>query len=427
MTATRQPSRRNTRALTLTMPVLLLAVMFVMGSPMADAQTFTVLHSLNGGSDGQGLLTGLVSDRQGNLYGAAYTGGLSNCPFSPAGCGTVFKLTRHGSVWAFTVLYRFTGISDGWWPENLAVATDGTIFGVTIFGGESNACGIQSCGTIFRLQPPPNPCPTTNCLWRKTTIYQFSSGIDGRYPAGLAFDRAGNLYGTTNESSENGVGNVWALSPSNGHWTFSVLHAFDFGIGSSPLSGVAVDAAGNLWGSGDGGVRNCGDPGEPSYCGNIWELTRSASGWNFNIVFDLNRSTGGAPIGLFQFDPAGLMYGTLSGDGPNGNGGVFQFDPSRGQFNLLYAAPGNFEVNDGPQGGVTIDQHGDLFAADPMNGTAGLGYVFKLAPSNGSWIFTDLHDFTDSGDDGAPYGPLVVDSAGNVYGATYNTIFRIAP
>ena len=205
------------------------------------------------------------------------------------------------------------------------------------------------------------------------------------------------------------------MSPANGGWTFNVLYALQI-RGGSPVTGVALDGAGNLWGTGDGGLY-----------GTIWELAPSTSGWNLQIVYQLDQYTGGAPLGLFTFDQAGNMYGTLSGSGPKGNGGVFQYVPSTSQISLLYAAPGNPEANYGPQGGVAMDQAGNLYAADPYNGAYDYGYVFRLTPSNGNWTYTDLHDFTGSSDGGYPYGPLVVDAQGNVYGAAGNVIFEITP
>ena len=384
------------------------------------AQTYTVLHSLNGGSDGGGTDSGLVADRQGNLYGVGYEGGLQNCPY---GCGTVFRLSHRDTGWIFSVLYRFTGGSDGWWPNQVVVASDGSLYGTTGLGGSSDGRGY---GTVFRLQPPATFCAAATCPWRKTTLYIFDKFSDGHFPYGPSVDAAGNLYGTSNEGGENGAGNVWELSPSNGGWTFKVLYAFQREFGGNPLNGVAIDAAGNLWGSGNGGNVNCG-PQQLWDCGLIWELVRSDSGWYLEGVYGLDRTTGGDPVGILSFDPAGNLYGTLAGSGPKGNGGIFQFVPSTGQFTLLYAAQGNINADYGPQGGVAIDQAGNLYAADPYNGAYGVGYVFKLTPSNGDWIFTDLHDFDYRNGGYSPYGPLVVGAQGNAYGAAGNDLFEITP
>src|SRR5579875_827759 len=254
----------------------ILAILAVLLIQPALAQTYSLLYKLNGGSDGNGT-GGLVADQAGNLYGVAVAGGNQDCSYGGLnGCGTVFRLSHRGSGWIFSVLYSFTGGSDGWWPNQVVFGPDGSLYGTTSFvaGGY---------GTVFRLQPPPTFCPTVSCPWRITTLYTFNNFSDGRYPNGPALDAAGNLYGTSNEGG-NGVGNIWELSPSGNGWSYSVLYDFSVNNGSSPVHGVAIDAAGNLWGSGDGG-GSCGPLGET--CGLIWELARSGSGWNFQAVFGL--------------------------------------------------------------------------------------------------------------------------------------------
>ncbi len=411
---------------------LIIALAFA-ALPSAQAQTFTVLHTLNGGSDGNAPGNGLTADREGNLYGTAYAGGILNCPpFDPPGCGTVFKLSRQGTGWVFSVLYRFTGVSDGWFPfAPVAVAPDGSLYGTTTFGG-NNGCSGLGCGTVFRLQPPPAICKSVSCPWTKTTLYEFTFGLDGAYPMGTpTFDQAGNVYDTALDSNKQfDAGSVYELSPANGGWTFNVIYEFPNSGGAGwPAGGVVFDGQGNLWGSGGyGGVENCGDPQLPDRCGSIYELIPSASGWTEKTAFGLSASVGGGPTGSLVFDQSGNLYGNLLEDGPNGNGGVFQFNSASGQLNILFSGVGNGENQYGPQGGVVMDQAGNLYAADPRTGANDLGFVFKLTPANGTWILTDLHDFTGGSDGSLPYGPLVVDANGNVYGANSgNVIFEITP
>lgn len=408
------------------MVVLVLAAVCattMIATPAAQAQSFNVLYTLNGGSDGSGTINGLAIDREGNLYGTAVTGGISNCPLDPPGCGTVFKLSRHNDSWIYTVLYSFTGVSDGFWPQTIAVGPDGSLYGTTISGGMG--CN-DGCGTVFRLQPPVTFCRSVSCPWTKTTLFQFDQGPAGAGPSvTVTFDSAGNIYGGTNAGGQYGLGTIWELSPSGGGWAIHVLYALQY-TGGQAGNGVVFDAAGNLWGSGDGGEQDCGGQNQLYACGVIWELTPSASGWNQAIVFNFDSTTGGGPIGTFRFDQAGNLYGTLTDNGPEGNGGVFQFTPSSGQYKVLYAAAGN-ELNPyGPQGGVVIDGAGNLYAADPADGPHDHGYVIRLTPSNGKWLYTDLHDFTGGSDGTGPSGPLAVDSQGNVYGAdAANVIFEI--
>jgi hypothetical protein len=393
----------------------------------AQAQTLTVLYTLNGTTDGSGLVSGLVADRQGNLYGAAAGGGINNC--DGAGCGTVFKLSRHGSGWIFSVLYRFTGLADGSGPDApLGIAPDGTLYGTTYYGGTDGCLNGWGCGTVFKLSPPPTFCQTVSCEWIKTTLYKFTGQVDGEYPLGqITFDQAGNAYGTASNSLlDQYEGSVFELSPSGGGWTFNLLYAFPAPPGAGyPDGGVIFDSQGNLWGvDGYGGTDNCSS--DAYNCGSIFELSPSSSGWIDNTVFRFNTSTGGHPIGTLVADQFGNFYDTLDTNGPYGGGSVFQFVPSSGQLNVLYAGTGYPGDNPGPYGGVVMDQAGNLYAADEA--LVRYGSVFELSPLNGHWIYTDLHSFTDGSDGATPIGPLVVDAEGNVYGADLsNVIFEITP
>src|SRR3989442_831738 len=91
----------------------------------ASAQTLTTLYS-SGGSDGADPNAGLIADASGNLYGTTNSGGAN-------GYGTVFKVTPTGTE---TVLYSFTGGSDGTYPlAGLIADASGNLYGTTYFGG----------------------------------------------------------------------------------------------------------------------------------------------------------------------------------------------------------------------------------------------------------------------------------------------------
>src|SRR5260370_6321423 len=154
----------------------------IVGRPFAGAagsdSSEKVLYSFRGGSDGAYPVGALVADKAGNLYGTTSEGGSSNCS---AGCGVVFELTppsTQGGAWTETVLYRFTGGSDGAAPEsNLIFDAVGNLYGTTAGGGDAS-----SDGTVFQLTPPSTPGGT----WTETVLYRFAGGSDGKIPlAGL--------------------------------------------------------------------------------------------------------------------------------------------------------------------------------------------------------------------------------------------------
>ena len=169
------------------------AMVAVVGfSSAAEAQQLTTLYSFTGG-DGANPSAGLMADPAGNLYGTTADGGAS-------GQGTVFQLDPSGNP---TVLYSFTGGSDGAYPEAGVIADmAGNLYGTTYGGG----AGGQ--GTVFQLTPSGT----------LTVLYSFTGGADGGRPgADLIADAAGNLYGTTalggaNTSCPEGCGTVFELT-----------------------------------------------------------------------------------------------------------------------------------------------------------------------------------------------------------------------
>jgi uncharacterized repeat protein (TIGR03803 family) len=176
-----------------------------------------------------------------------------------------------------TVLHVFNG-TDGWEPmSSLVFDAAGNLYGTTHDGGASNF------GNVFELTPG------SNGHWTEKVLYAFSGGADGRYPdAGLIFDSAGSLYGTTEyggnlECSTGGTGcGVFKLTPSTyGSWTETVLHTFDSGTdGAQPGAALTFDAVGNLYGTTVYG----GYPGGGS--GTVFELSQGSNGqWTETVLY----------------------------------------------------------------------------------------------------------------------------------------------
>jgi uncharacterized repeat protein (TIGR03803 family) len=199
----------------------------------------SVLHSFAGGADGIAPYSGVIFDKRGNLYGTTEGGG-------PNDYGVVFKLTPNpDGTWTESVVHAFAGYPhDGYEPlGGLVFDAVGNLYGTTDLGG------VYDYGTVFKLAPNPDG------TWTESVLYSFTRGTDGGCSdARVIFDKVGDLYGTTDCSYDN-LGNAFKLIPNpDGTWTESVLYSFTVGAdGGSPNAGVIFDAAGNLYGTTDGG------------------------------------------------------------------------------------------------------------------------------------------------------------------------------
>src|SRR6202034_343046 len=237
------------------------------------------------------------------------------------GCGTVFKLSPNSNgTWTETVLHSFLGSTDAAQPAvGVVMDTAGNLY-----GSAGGGC-IEECnGTIFKLSP------NSNGTWSESILYTFLGGTDGGFPSALAVDGAGNLFGTTTSggvtnSPCGGCGTVFELSPStNGNWQKTILYSFTDGLdGGAPSSGVTFDGAGNLFGETfDGGSFACPESG----CGVIYELNSESGSWKFSVVFTFNGldgAKGSQPSGGLTLDTHGNLYGTtFAGGDPNCNCGV---------------------------------------------------------------------------------------------------------
>ena len=218
-----------------------------------------------------------------------------------------------------TVLHLFTGTPDGSLPALwFTFDANGSIYGTTQTGGAENL------GTVFMLQN------VGGSLWLETQLYSFRGGSDGAAPAaGVIFDSSGNLYGTTISGGSATAGTVFKLTHNaNGSWTESLLYTFQGGASAGyPTGPLVFDAAGNLWGTAEGGAFSHGA---------IFELTPNGNEWSESVPYSF---TGGAdgdgPSGQLVLDAGGNLYGTTQHGGAfptcsdqnNCGGVVYQFVP----------------------------------------------------------------------------------------------------
>lgn len=379
-------------------------VLILCAAISVGAQTVNVLHNFTGGSDGLEPYANLAVDKAGNLYSTTIAGG-------NGGGGTVFRLKHQGSGWTFATLYSFPQYqADGANPyAPVIVGPNGTLYGTTFDGGRGGACFGSGCGTVFNLRPPATFCRSISCPWTETILYRFQGNNhkDGGNPYGsLVFDASGNIYGTTTIGGRYQSGTVYELTPSNGGWTETILYSFTGGTdGANPDSSLTFDQVGNLYGTTYAG----GNYG----LGTVFELTPSGSGWSENVIYHFQGGNDGAtPYAGVTFDSSGNLFGATVGAS---TGVVFELTPSNGSwtYTVLHALSG-----DGSFGNLIIDTSGNVYGS-AVEGGIGYGSIFELTPSSGNWAYTDLYDFTGKTDGWGPFGGVIRDEAGNLYGTTY--------
>ncbi len=378
--------------------------------------------------DGYDPIGDLIADSAGNLYGVAQGGPSANS------YGIVFRLTPvSGGRWQYEILYEFlsTSSSSPASPSGgLVFDSAGNLYGVT--GGGSG--GIWGYGTVYELSP------SSTGYWKETTLYSFGSfKTDGNSPHGkLVFDRAGNLYGTTELGGLTrdtcfcyGFGTVFELSPQgDGTWQERTLFSFSGGRdGDGPDAGLIIDQSGNLYGTTFGGGNGSGCEFS---CGVVFKLAPAAggSGWTESVLFNFNSTTGGWPeAGLIQ-DSAGNLYGTTAYWGPDYFGSVFELSPNisgRWTETTLHSFTGQGDGGE-PYADLSFDIAGNLYGTTFVGGnttcypfaSSGCGTVFKLTPSSaGDWAFSTLHAFGSSPADGInPQSGVYIDGSGNLFTTT---------
>ncbi len=291
-------------------------VVFELAPNLDGSWVESVLYSFTGGADGAQPEARLTFDAAGNLYGTTNAGGVhlsAPCASnSDNGCGVAFELTPNSDgSWTESVLHRFTNGSDGG-PQLSALTFDttGNLYGTAQFGKNSQ-------GVVFKLTPGAGS-------WKETILYAFTNGKNGNDPfsfTGLVFDVAGNLYGTTYWGVFPRAGTVFKLTPtSSGPWKWSLLHSFGTANAYHPVAGVIFDGAGNLYGSTyEGGSIGCGI---------VFELIPTSTGpWKEKVLHNFVDRPGCDGMPGLVIDPGGNLYGATLGDGSSTFGSVFEITP----------------------------------------------------------------------------------------------------
>jgi uncharacterized repeat protein (TIGR03803 family) len=271
--------------------------------------------------------------------------------------------------WTESVLYRFAANQQGLNSPYGGVIFDsaGNLYGTTIGGGTGN-CPNPGCGAVYKFAPSGQ----SGIL---SVLYSFTGQGDGSTPyAGLAFDPAGNLYGTTFWASlvTGGYGTVFELLPSGGGWSEKTLYSFTGGSdGGNPWAGVTLDSAGNLYGATTEAQNN-------PLQGAVFELAPSGGSWTYSVISYLS----GSVDGNLAFNSADNLYGTATFGGAHGFGYVFELVHSGSSWSVvdLYDFYNQNHGAFGPWCSVVFDAAGNLYGTTNAGGTNGPGTIWKLVP-----------------------------------------------
>jgi uncharacterized repeat protein (TIGR03803 family) len=308
-------------------------------------------------------------DDGGHPYGVAInTAGDLYGPTQWYGSGTVFRLLKAGSDWGFSTLYHFAGGDRGTSPEGLIIGLNGILYGPSYGGVPNCGSGEEYCGLIFGLRPAPTACLTGSCSWSENVPYSFTGPTDAWRGGGLVSDKTGNLYGVSYSGGAQQQGAVFELALSRTGWVESILYSFTGGSDGGGPTSVLVGNDGNLYGMAAVGGAYGG--------GVVFQLAPSGNGWTAAVLYDIPSAyLGTYPHSLLQ-DSGGNLFG-------------------------IYDYPGCCDSS--------------------------VGLIFMLSPSNGNWVFTELHHGNQNLDGDDVYANMVFDAAGNLWGTGGGVIGCINP
>jgi uncharacterized repeat protein (TIGR03803 family) len=376
----------------------------------SEGTDFTVLKDLDRSTGWLRLISGeLIQGRDGALYGTATVVGETYLR------GTVFKLNPDGT--GFTVLLNFDDSDSGNAPTaGVIEGTDGVLYGTTFSGGS------HGYGTVFRLNTDGTGF---------TVLKTFDGTGDDGYALEVELLHAtdGALYGTATLGGLYGSGTIYKLNTDGTGFTVLVNLEHDT-MGARPSGRLIQGADGALY-----GVANAG--GSHSE-GTIFRL--NPDGTDFTVLVNLQSSqTGSGPNGLIQGND-GMLYGTASGGGINGNGTVFRVNPDGTGFSVLRELD-SATTGSHPFSPLVQGPDGMIYGTASRGGANDLGTLFRLnSDGSGFAVIKHLsHEIPATGPDrsetgGWPLAGLIQEPNGTLYGTAYNggsndggTVFRLNP
>jgi len=216
-------------------------------------------------------------------------------------------------------------------------------------------------------------------------------------------------------------------------WRVELLTSFTGSNGEFPQAALIRDTAGNLYGTTVSG----GNFGQ----GTVFKLVPPAAGataWTETVLASFTGTKGKSPFARLIFDAAGNLYGTTDAGGKYDDGTIFELSPpATGKTAWTETILASFNGTNGahPFGSLIFDAAGNLYGTTTQGGAGSNGgTVFKLAPpaaGQTAWTETVLASFAKPGGTD-PEAGVIFDKKGNLYGTTTSggqggTVFELSP
>jgi hypothetical protein len=400
----------------------LVAISILVGMPAVAlaSPTFTVLQSYKSESELGAQISGLSSDGEGHTYLTTQTGSQPT---------RLMQLTApaSGTTWSERTLYTFDIPALSFAAPVLLPSAEG--LGLSVF-----VTSIAFDATISSIIEVSESFWNS---WNANVIYTFPTCVA---PATLQAGPGGVLYGTTFPFSYTsdcpGVGEtVFSLThTSSGTWQYATLASF-----ASPLilgQQLVISPTGVVYGSISPQYLSTTPLGAHDR-GYVFSLTPGAGGWSREKIYSFKGQEDGAFPGGLSTDLYGNLYGTTQAGGDltqcllgfyNGCGTIFQLiPPGAGQtkwvLNPLHLfAQNHLGQSPGP-GVLTLAPSGALFGTTNLNGTDGLGTIFKFALSHeGQPTYSALYNFINPNFYQTNVANLLLDPVSGVLFGTTQTV-----
>jgi hypothetical protein len=345
----------------------------------------------------------MVEDAKGDLFFFSTT-----VPGS-TGQEAIFELAK-GSRTPTRVVTLPTGVGAN--VSGLTIDSAGDLFGT------DRSDGVNSNGTLWEIVKGSDSF---------FTLASFTQNQTGAFPnqAHLVIDGSGNIFGTCQNGGASGAGTVWELR----HGTRTIdelasLPSSDVTFGTTVASGLAIDAAGNLYGT------IGADVGSTGVFGSVWELQFQTQA--VITLASFNGIDGSDPQSPLIVDSSGNIFGVTTWGGSlsdgihpsKGDGALFEIVAGSRAITPLASFTGANGTN--PTGGLVADSNGNLFGITKSSslGSSTNGVVFEL-PKNASKT-TTLFQLTQSTGI-QPGSDLFINGSGDLIDATNFSIYQLTP